>query len=160
MKGSINWPRWARAIGQRTVWSHYNTAKIPPRYQSLYQWVLPFKFFVIGMYGLLSIGVPITSIDLILGYIYGDIWSWGLMVAGFASFIGICFYDWLIKVEALALVIMLTLMGVYTVMIFIAAFTGAEAFRYLSLLLVIVFLPMPSWRIYDIVRELRPARVL
>lgn len=163
MNGSTSkreWPRWARAIGQKTVWSQYNLRKIPPRYQMLYTLVLPFKFFVIGLYGALSIGVPITSIDLVFGVIYGDIWSFSLMLAGIGAMIGIMFYDWMIKIEAFFLVLMLTLMGFYVVCIFTAALQGAEAFRYLSLLLVIVFMPMPSWRLADIIRELRPARVL
>lgn len=163
MNGSTSkreWPRWARAFGQKTVWSQYNLRKIPPRYQTLYTAVLPFKFGMIGMYGLLSIGVPITSIDLVFGPIYGDFWSIFLMMSGFGAMLGIMFYDWLIKIEAFFLVFMLTLMGFYTICIFVAAVVGAESFRYLSLLLVIVFLPMPSWRMWDIIRELRPPRVL
>lgn len=155
-----NWPRWARAIAQRTVWSASNTAKIPPRYQALYQMVLPFKFFIIGLYGALSVGVPITSIDLVFGDIYGDFWSIFLMAAGFGAAIGIMLYDWAIKMEVFFLVLMLTLMGFYVVCIFVAAIQGAESFRFLSILLVIVFLPMPSWRLYDAIKELRPPRVL
>lgn len=163
MNGSTRkreWPRWARAIGQKTVWSQYNLRKIPPRYQALYTIVLPFKFFVIGLYGALSVGVPITSIDLVFGIIYGDMWSICLMLAGFGAAIGIMFYDWLIKMETFFLVLMITLMGFYTVCIFAAAISGAEGFRFLSLLLVIVFLPMPSWRLFDAIKELRPPRVL
>jgi hypothetical protein len=162
MNGSItdDWPRWARAIAQRTVWSQYNTAKIPPRYQLLYQVVLPFKFAVIGLYGALSIGVPISSIDKVFGVIYGDMWSVGLLVAGFGAMIGIMFYDWAIKLEALMLVIMLTLMGFYVACIFIAGLAGLEAFRVLSLLIVVIFVPMPAWRMWDVIRELRPPRVL
>lgn len=154
------WPRWARAIGQKTVWSQYNLRKIPPRFQALYTIVFPFKFAVIGLYGALSIGVPITSIDFVFGVIYGDMWSFALMMSGFGAALGIMFYDWAIKFETLMLVVMLTLMGFYAICIFAAAFTGAESFRYLSLLLVIVFLPSPSWRLYDAVREMRPPRVL
>lgn len=149
-----------RGLFQLTVWSHYNTAKIPVRYQGLYTFVLPFKFFIIGLYGLLSINVPITSIDLVFGVLYGDLWSFALMIAGFGSMVGIMFYDRAIKLEAFMLVLMLTLMGFYAICIFVAAIAGAENFRYLSLLLVIVFLPMPSWRLWDIIRELRPPRVI
>ena len=157
---SRTWPRWARAFFQRTVWSEYNLRKIPPRYQALYTVVLPFKFMIIGLYGALSIGVPISSIDLVFGVIYGDMWSVLLMLAGFGAAAGIMFYDWLIKMETFFLVVMITLMGFYTVCIFAAAVMGAEAFRFLSLLLVIVFMPMPSWRLWDAIKELRPARVL
>lgn len=163
MNGSTSkreWPRWARALAQKTVWSSYNQRKIPPRFQTLYKVVLPFKFAIIGLYGLLSVGVPITSIDLVFGSIYGDFWSLFLMASGFGAMIGIMFYDWLIKLETLFLVFMLTLMGFYTVCIFVAAIQGAESFRFLSLLLVIVFLPMPSWRLFDAIKELRPPRVL
>jgi len=157
---TANWPRWARAIAQKTVWSAHNTAKIPPRFQLLYQAVLPFKFLIIGLYGAGSIGVPITSIDLVFGVIYGDIWSFGLMISGFGAAIGIMLYDWAIKFEVLFLVLMLTLMGFYVVCIFTAWLQGAENFRFLSILLVIVFLPMPSWRLFDAIKELRPPRVL
>jgi hypothetical protein len=161
MNGSTrSYPRWARAIGQKTVWSQYNLRKIPPRYQALYTVVLPFKFFVIGMYGCLSINAPITSIDLVFGPIYGDFWSFGLMIAGWGCMVGIMLYDWAIKLEAFMLVLMLTLMGFYAFCIFVAAIQGAESFRYLSLLLVVVFLPMPTWRLTDVIRELRPPRVL
>ena len=153
------WPRWARAIAQKTVWNEHNQRKIPPRYQLLYSVVLPFKFFVIGLYGALSIGVPITSIDLVFGIIYGDLWSILLMVSGFGAAMGIMLYDWAIKLELGMLVIMLTLMAFYVVCIFAAAITGAEGFRFLSLLLVVVFLPMPTWRLSDAIKELRPPRV-
>lgn len=160
MNGSTprKWPRWARAIAQRTIWNQYNQRKIPARYQLLYSVVLPFKFFVIGLYGALSINVPVTSIDLVFGPIYGDLWSTGLMLTGFAAAVGIMLYDWAIKLEVLAIVSMLTLMGFYVVCIFAAAITGAEGFRFLSLLLVIVFLPMPTWRLLDAIKELRPPR--
>jgi len=157
---SDRWPRWARAIAQKTVWSEYNMRKIPPRYQLLYSVVLPFKFAIIGLYGVFSVGYPVSSIDLTLGPIYGDMWSVALMVAGFGSMIGIMFYDWLIKLETLMLVIMLTLMAFYVACIFFAAFFGFEQFRILSLLLVVIFVPMPLWRLYDAIGELRPARVL
>lgn len=143
---------------QRTVWSHYNTANIPPRYQLIYTLMLPLKFALIGLYGALSISVPITSIDLIFGPIYGDMWSFALMVSGLGAFVGICFYARLIWVEAIALIMMVTLMALYVGAIFTAAILGAESFRFLSMLLVLVFLPMPSWRVWDIVRELRPPR--
>ncbi len=161
MNGSTRgWPRWARAIAQRTVWNEYNQRKIPPRYQLLYSVVLPFKFLVIGLYGMLSINVPISSIDLVFGTIYGDIWSVVLMLAGFGAAVGIMLYDWAIKLEVLSLVLMLTLMAFYVVCIFSAAVSGAEGFRFLSLLLVIVFLPMPTWRLSDAIKELRPPRAI
>jgi len=145
---------------QRTVWSEYNQRKIPPRYQALYTTVLPLKLVTIGMYGLMSIGVPVSSIDLVFGVIYGDLWSVGLMVAGLGAAIGIMFYDWLIKLETFFLVLLLTLMGFYAYCIVVAALTQAQSFRFLSLLLVIVFFPMPAWRLMDAIKELRPARVL
>ena len=147
-----------RGLFQKTVWSHYNTAKIPPRYHLLYTLILPLKYALIGMYGLLSVSVTISSIDRVFGSIYGDMWSVALMAAGFASAIGIMFYRRLIWLEAVGAVLMVTLMLLYTGSIFIAALAHAEPFRYLSLLLVLVFLPMPSWRVLDIVRELRPPR--
>lgn len=149
---------WMRGLFQKTVWSHYNTANIPPRYQLLYTFVLPFKYTAIFLYGMLSISVPLTSIDLIFGDIYGDIWSIALMLGGLFALIGVCFYARLIWLEVVSDVALVTLMVVYIGCIFIAALVGAESFRFLSLLLVIIFLPMPSWRVLDIVRELRPAR--
>jgi hypothetical protein len=161
MNGSTReWPRWARAIAQKTVWSQYNLRKIPPRYQALYTFVLPFKLFIIGLYGAFSVGVPISSIDNVFGPIYGDMWSVGLMVAGWGAMIGIMLYDWAIKLEAFMLVCLLTLMAFYTLCIFVAAWQGTESFRILSLLIVVIFLPMPAWRLWDAIRELRPARVL
>lgn len=161
MNGSTRqWPRWARAIAQKTVWSQYNQRKIPPRYQALYTVVLPFKFTIIGLYGMMSIGFPVSSIDFVFGPIYGDLWSAALMISGFGAAVGIMLYDWAIKMETAMLVFMLTLMGFYTICIFVAALIGAEQFRLLSLLLVIVFAPMPSWRLWDAIKELRPARVL
>ena len=154
------WPRWVRAITQATVWSEYNQRKIPPRYQLLYTFVLPFKFAAIGLYGALSVGVPITSIDIVFGTIYGDVWSLLLAASGFGAMVGIMFYDKFIKLEVASLVIILTLMGFYTVCIVIAAIVGAESFRFLSLILVIVLLPMPTWRLFDAIKELRPARVV
>lgn len=151
---------WMRGLFQRTVWSHYNTANIPPRYQFIYTFVLPFKYLMIGLYGMLSIAVSITSIDLVFGNIYGDIWSVALMVSGFGAMLGVCFYARLIWVEVVAAVMMVTLMAIYIGCIAVAAIVGAESFRFLSLLLVCIFLPMPSWRVLDIVRELRPARVV
>lgn len=149
---------WLRGLFQKTVWSHYNTANIPPRFQLLYTFVLPFKYFAIFTFGLLSISVPITSIDEVFGVIYGDIWSVALMLGGFFALVGICFYARLIWVEVVADVAMVTLMVVYIGCIFISAIVGAESFKVLPLLLVVIFLPMPSWRVLDIVRELRPAR--
>ena len=147
-----------RGLFQKTVWSHYNTAKIPPRYQLLYTLVLPFKYMMIGLYGAFSISVPITSIDLVFGPIYGDLWSFALMLSGIGALAGICFYARLIWVEIWSLLFMVTLMLTYVGAIFTASVVGAESFRFLSLLLVLVFLPMPSWRVWDIVRELRPPR--
>lgn len=149
---------WMRNVFQKTVWSHVMQAEIPPRYELIYTAVLPFKYFMIGMYGLLSIGAPITSIDLVFGDIYGDIWSTALATCGFGAVIGVIFYNRLIWLEALATVTMVTLMLLYVGCILTAFLLGAEAFRFLSLLLVMIFLPMPSWRVYDIVRELRPPR--
>lgn len=149
---------WWRGLFQTTVWSHYNTANIPPRFQLLYTLVLPLKFLVIGGYGALSVGVPITSIDIVFGTIYGDFWSIALMLAGFGAAIGIAFYARLIRVELVALAFMVTLMTFYIGCILTASALGAESFRFLSLLLVLVFMPMPLWRILDIVKELRPPR--
>lgn len=147
-----------RGLFQRTVWSHYNTAKIPPRYQLLYTTVLPLKYTAIALYGLLSIPVSVSSIDLVFGNIYGDLWSVAVMGSGLLALLGVSFYARLIWLEAIACVSMVTLMVAYLVCIFIAAVAGAEHFRFLSMLLVFIFLPMPSWRVLDIVRELRPPR--
>lgn len=151
---------WMRGMFQRTVWSHYNTANIPPRYQLLYTFVLPFKYLAIMLYGMLSIAVPITSIDLVFGNIYGDMWSIALMLGGLGALLGVCFYARLIWLEAVSAVLLVTLMLIYVGCIIIAAIGGAEPFRFLSLLLVFIFLPMPSWRVFDIVKELRPRRVV
>ena len=151
---------WWRGFAEKTVWSHYNTANIPPRYQLLYTFVLPFKYTAIMLYGMLSIAVPITSIDLVFGNIYGDIWSVALMLGGIGALVGICFYARLIWLEAVSAVMLVTLMAIYVGCIFIAAIAGAEGFRFLSLLLVFIFLPMPAWRVFDIVKELRPRRVV
>jgi hypothetical protein len=147
---------WLRSLIQKTVWSHYNTAHIPKRYRSLYTVVLPFIYVAIGLYGLLSIAASVTSIDLVFGYLYGDMWSIALMIGGFVAFIGISFYARLIWAEAFAACMLVTLMLVYIGCIFTAAVVGAELFRFLSLLLVIIFLPFTAWRVLDITRELRP----
>lgn len=149
---------WMRGLFQKMVWSHYNTANIPPRYHFLYTFVLPLQYTAIFLYGLLSVPVSVSSIDLVFGDLYGDMWSVALMVGGFSALVGVCFYARLIWVEAVADVALVTLMLIYAVCIFIAAIAGAEHFRFLSLLLVIMFLPLPVWRVLDIVRELRPAR--
>ena len=149
---------WVRGLFQKTVWSRFNMSKIPSRFQLLYTLVLPFKYFMLALYGAMSIGVPISSIDLIFGGIYGDLWSDGLMIAGILAFLGVIFYDRLLWVEVVGAVFLVTLMVLYVGCIFTAALVGAESFRLLSFLLVMVFLPMPSWRILDIVRELRPPR--
>ena len=149
---------WMRGLFQKTVWSSYNTVNIPMRYRLLYTLVLPFKYAAIGLYGMMSINVPISSIDAVFGSLYGDMWSTTLMAAGFTALIGVCFYARLIWAECVAAVTLVTLMVIYTGCIFAASLVGAESFRFLSLLLVIIFLPMPAWRVLDIVRELRPAR--
>jgi len=149
---------WLRGLFQKTVWSQYNTALIPPRYHLLYTFVLPFKYLAIGLYGMLSISVPISSIDLMFGGLYGDMWSVALMLGGFFALLGVCFYARLIWLECVAAVTLVTLMVIYVGCIFAAALLGEQSLRILSLLLVIIFLPMPSWRVLDIVRELRPAR--
>jgi hypothetical protein len=151
---------WVRSLQHKTVWSRSNTAKIPPRYWLLYTVVLPYKYIAIGLYGALSVGFPVTSIDLMFGELYGNIWSVMLAVCGFGAFLGISFYNRLIWMEAMATVMLVTLMVLYIGCIFLAAAFNFEQFRFLSLLLVMIFLPMPSWRVYDIVRELRPPRVL
>ena len=142
----------------KTVWSQENTANIPPRYQLLYTFVLPFKYTAIFLYGLLSVTMQVTSIDIVFGDIYGDMWSIGLMLGGLLALIGISFYARLIWLEVIADVALVTLMVIYVGCIFAAAVLGAESFRMLSLVLVTIFLPMPSWRVLDIVKELRPAR--
>ena len=142
----------------KTVWSQENTANIPPRYQLLYTFVLPFKYTAIFLYGLLSVTMQVTSIDIVFGDIYGDMWSIGLMLGGLLALIGISFYARLIWLEIIADVALVTLMVIYVGCIFAAAVLGAESFRMLSLVLVTIFLPMPSWRVLDIVKELRPAR--
>lgn len=149
---------WLRSVFQKTVWSHYNTSNIPPRYQLIYTFVLPFKYLSIALYGLFSISVEVSSIDLVFGSVYGDMWSIALLSAGFISLLGILFYARLIWLEAVGAVALVTLMLVYMGCIFFAALVGAQDFRFLSMLLVVIFLPVPCWRIYDIVRELRPAR--
>ena len=149
---------WFRGLFQKTVWSHYNTNNIPPRYQLLYTFVLPFKYVAIMLYGMLSVSVPVSSIDLVFGKIYGDMWSVALLGGGLLAFVGVAFYARLIWLEAIADITLVTLMVAYIICIFIAALVGAESFRFLSLILVFIFLPMPSWRVADIVRELRPAR--
>jgi hypothetical protein len=151
---------WLRGLFQKTVWSHYNTANIPPRFHLIYTFVLPFKYLSIFLYGALSVPVSISSIDLVFGNIYGDIWSIALMLGGLLALLGICFYARLIWVEVVANVALVTLMMIYVGCILVAFLVGAEEFRFLSLLLVILFLPMPCWRVLDIVRELRPAREL
>lgn len=149
---------WMAAAFRTTVWSSENTANIPPRYQLLYTLVLPLKFLVVGSYGWLSVGHPISSIDLVFGPIYSTIWSASIGLTALAATLGVCFYARLIWVEAVALVFMVTLMVAYIGCIFAAAMTGAETFRTLSLLLVFASMPLPAWRVYDIVRELRPPR--
>lgn len=149
---------WSTNLFHKTVWSRHNRADIPARYAFIYTFVLPLKFFLIGLYGAMSIGAPITSIDIIFGVIYGDIWSFGLMLTGWGSLLGIAFYPRLIRLEGAAITFMLVLMGFYMAAIFLAAAFHAEPLKYLSLVLVIVFMPMPSWRLFDIVRELRPAQ--
>lgn len=149
---------WMRGSFQKTVWSHYNTANIPARYRLLYTFVLPFKYLAISLYGMLSISGSVSSIDLVFGSIYGDMWSVGLAVAGFLAVLGVSFYARLIWVECVAAVTLVTLMLIYLGSLFTAAAVGAETFHVLSMLLVMMFLPMPAWRVLDIVRELRPAR--
>jgi len=147
-----------RGLFQKTVWSHYNTAQIPARYHLLYTVILPLKYLLIGAYGLFSINVTISSIDRVFGPIYGDMWSVTLMVSGWTAMVGIMFYKRLIWLEVLSVVLLVTLMTLYTGCIFFAAILHVETFRYLSLLLVLVFLPMPCWRVLDMIRELRPVR--
>lgn len=149
---------WVRNLYQKTVWSPLNTATIPPRFQIIYTLVLPFKYLLISAYGLMSAGAPITSIDLVFGDVYGDIWSISVAVSGFAAAIGVMFYSRFIALEQWALAFMITLMLAYVGCIATAAIVQAESFRFLSLMLVLIFIPMPLWRLLDIVRELRPAR--
>jgi hypothetical protein len=113
-------------------------------------------YFVLGLYGFTSIGYPLSSIDFTLGVIYGDLWSFSLMMTGFGSFLGIAFYNRLLWLEILSMCGTVALMGWYIFCLFWAAMMDYEGFRFLSLLLVIVTMPLPAWRIIDIVRELRP----
>lgn len=145
-----------RSLWQATVWSHYNKTDVPKRYHGIYTVVLPFKYSILALYGLISIGYPLTSIDFTMGIIYGDLWSFSLMITGLASLIGEVFYPRLLWVEAIALCGVLALMAAYVVCLFWAALAGFENFRFLSLLLVLMFIWMPGWRLWDIVRELRP----
>jgi hypothetical protein len=147
---------WMRSLLQTTVWSRYNKMNVPDRYELIYTFVLPFKYAAIAIYGLVSIAYPVTSIDLLLGGIYGDLWSFALLIGGTTAFVGICFYPKLLMMEAVAAVTLVTLMIIYVGCIFGAALFGGEPFKYLSLILVLILLPMPSWRVWDIVRELRP----
>lgn len=157
MAGARVW--WKRSI-RHTIWNKDNLGHVPERYHFLYTLVLPLKYLAIALYGALSYAVPVSSIDLTFGYIYGDMWSIGLLAGGVGAFVGLCFYPRLLWAECVSAVLLVTLMVVYVGCIFVAALSRAEDFRYLSLILVFIFLPMPSWRVYDIVRELRPARVL
>lgn len=145
-----------RSLAQATVWSHYNKTAVPKRYQGIYTVVLPFKYTIIALYGLVSIGYPLSSIDLTMGIIYGDLWSFSLMITGLASLVGIAFYPKLLWVEAIALCGILALMGAYIICIFWAGLAGHENFRFLSLLLTAMFIWVPYWRLIDIIRELRP----
>lgn len=147
---------WLRGLFQTTVWSHFNTAKIPPRYQLIYTFVLPVIYSFLALYGFISIGYPLSSIDLTFGIIYGDLWSFSLMLAGLGSLIGVSFYARLIWVEIISMSATVALMTWYILCLFLAAILGLENFRFLSLLLVLVTMPLPAWRIYDIIRELRP----
>lgn len=147
---------WLRGFFELTVWSHHNTAKVPPRFQAIYTLVLPFIYACLATYGLVSIGFPIGSIDFTFGVIYGDLWSFSLFVAGLASFLGMAFYARLIWVEIVAQCCVVALMLSYLFCLFLAAIQGFEGFRILSLLIVVVTMPLPAWRIYDMVRELRP----
>lgn len=143
---------------QKTIWSRHNDQRIPSRYHLLYRLILPLQYFMIALYGELSIGAEIRSIDTVFGTIYGDAWSFCLMVGGLGALVGISFYKRLIWLEAASVVVVATLMVLYIGAILFAAILHVEPFRYLSLLLVLVFLPMPCWRILDITRELRPPR--
>lgn len=145
-----------RGIFQSTVWSRYAQASIPPRFSMIYTFVLPVIYFVLATYGFFSIGYPLSSIDSTFGVIYGDLWSFSLMITGIGSLVGIVFWHKTIWLEIMAMCGTVALMVWYILCLFLAALLGLESFRFLSLLLVIVTMPLPGWRILDIVRELRP----
>lgn len=147
----------ARKVFGLTVWSSDNRSNIPPRFQIIYMVVLPLKYFMLGSYGLGSVQVSIPSIDLIFGDIYGDIWSIALAASGYGAMLGIMFYARAVRLELAASALMITLMLAFSVCVVVGAIIAPMDVRLLALLLVLVFLPLTSWRTWDIVRELRPA---
>lgn len=145
-----------RGLFQATVWSHFAVKDVPDRFEPLYKMVLPIKYTVVALYGFYSIGYPLSSIDYTFGTIYGDLWSFSLMIAGFAAIVGIVFYGKLIWLEIVAICSIVALLMWYILCLFLAAIQGFESFRILSLLLVILIMPILAWRMWDMVRKLRP----
>jgi hypothetical protein len=139
-----------------TIWDESLLTEVPRRFRSLYTIVLPIKygfFFLFGVIGLIADTAPTLAVLTSPSYV--EIWTLVIGACAAISFVGLAIQHF--RMELYATVVLSIMLFSYPLALIVEGFGDIQKLDLGVGLL--VFLVMPVWRVFDIVRtERRRAR--
>lgn len=146
-----------RRLIDRTIWSPNLLQEVPPRFRTIYTVLLPFKYTVLFVFGILS---SLSRVDGAIARLttgaYSDLWPPALATASLLALLGLAFRRWVLELWATSFVLALLL--VYPIALAASAIASRELRTGALAIGLLVLLASPAWRVADIVRTERRRR--
>lgn len=135
-----------------TIWERALLEEVPRRFRPIYTIVLPLKYFIFTLFGLLASANRIPTIDHLTSVDYGDLWT---AMVGLTASLCLAGLIWRREqLELYSLILLCAGLATYPIGAAVLAIAGDSDRAPLAVGL-FVFLVLPIWRIFDLVRTLR-----